>query len=78
MRQYVCEAVEIDFRDLYFPSGWDVVYDRLGDGCKVVYPITMKSCIRWSRPCYRKLKLPDGSLHHKPRYFREVVHVTVR
>ena len=27
---------------------WYIVYDRLGDGCKVHYPIRLESRIKWS------------------------------
>ena len=41
-----------DFSNVYFPAGWYVVYDKLGDGCKVVFPVRLESKIRYSSPVY--------------------------
>ncbi len=67
------EAAADDFPVSFFPPGRDIVYNHLGDGFKVVYPFTMRKCIRWSRKCFSKL--PSGMLIPKPCYFTEVVHV---
>lgn len=66
---------EEDFPAHLFPAGWSVVYDRLGDGCSIDFPIVMKPSLIWSPPCYSKL--PDGHIELKPRYFTEVVCVTL-
>ena len=60
---------------MYFTPGWDVVYNSIGDGCKVLYPITMKPSVQWSRKSYEKKD--DGTMLVKPRLFKEVVCVAM-
>ena len=39
---------QADFDSGYFIAGWSQCWDRLGDGCKVVFPIQMHSYIKFS------------------------------
>ena len=34
---------KVDFSEQFFSSEWDKVYDRLGDGCQVDFPIRIHS-----------------------------------
>ena len=34
---------KVDFSEQFFSSEWDKVYDQLGDGCQVDFPIRMHS-----------------------------------
>jgi len=40
-----------EFSSAYFPAGWHIVYDRLGDGCRVDFPIRLESKLKWSVQC---------------------------
>ena len=31
-----------DFGNVYFPDDWYVVYDKLGNGCRVVFPCKVR------------------------------------
>ena len=52
-----------DFAERYFPSGWHIVHDHLGDGCEVDFPIRLHSKLRWSSVVYHKCE--DGTLTRK-------------
>ena len=60
-----------EFNNTYFSDNWYIVYDKLGDGCKVDFIIRLESKIRWSSVVYNS----DGSV--KPRVFTEIISVTV-
>ena len=60
-----------DFDAIYFSDNWHVVYDKLGDGCRVDFPIRLESKIKWSSVVYNS----DGSV--KPRVFTEMISVTI-
>ena len=48
-----CSFFELaDFSNDYFPVDWYVVYDKLGNGCKVVFPVRLESKIRFSSSVY--------------------------
>ena len=32
-----------DFSNVYFPADWYVVYDKLGNGCNIVFPVRSES-----------------------------------
>ena len=64
-----------DFSNVYFPHDWYVVYDKLGNGCKVVFPVRLESKVRFSRPVYSKKS--DGSLVLQPKTFTEMVYVSL-
>ena len=34
-----------DFAERYFPSGWHIVHDHLGDGCEVDFPIRLHEMV---------------------------------
>ena len=64
-----------EFSSAYFPAGWHIVYDRLGDGCRVDFPIRLESKLKWSSTVYSKQD--DGTLLPKPRTFTEMIYVSL-
>jgi len=64
-----------DFSNVYFPADWYVVYDELGNGCKVVFPGRLESKIRFSSPMYSKMS--DGFIVLQPKTFTEMICVTL-
>ena len=54
-----------DFDTEFFCSGWDVTYDRLGNGCCIDYPITMKPVLKYGPKSFSKSD--DGTLTPKSR-----------
>ena len=48
------EKDDFDQRQRFFPTNWDKVYDQLGDGCMVQYPIRICIKLKWSPLVYRK------------------------
>ena len=66
---------QADFNSGYFIAGWSQRWDRLGDSCKVVFPIQMHSYIKFFPRCY--FLDGTGSPVVKNRLFSEVVSVSV-
>ena len=33
---------------MFFPVNWIIVYDKLGNGCKVDFPVRLQSKLKWS------------------------------
>ena len=64
-----------DFDSEFFTTGWHQCWDRLGDGCQVVFPIQIHSHVKFSPPCY--FLDNTGSPVVKNRFFNEVVSVSV-
>jgi len=64
-----------EFSSAYFPVGWHIVHDRLGDGCRVDFPIRLESKLKWSSTVYSKQD--DGTLLPKPRTFTEMIYVSL-
>ena len=60
-----------DFDTTYFSDNWYIVYDKLGDGCRIDFPVRLESKIKWSSIVYNF----DGSV--KPRIFTEMIFVTL-
>ena len=60
-----------DFDETYFMDEWYIVYDRLGDGCKIDFPIRLESRIKWSSQVFSR----SGSV--KPKIFKEMIYVTL-
>ena len=60
-----------DFDPTYFRDNWYVVYDRLGDGCCIDFPVKIESKIKWSSLVYNS----GGS--SKPKIFSEIISVTL-
>ena len=60
-----------DFNATYFSGDWHVVFDKLGDGCKVDFPLRIENKLKWSSLVYNF----DGSV--KSRVFTEMISVTV-
>ena len=74
-RQYPHEAGHLytleDFDKKYFPTDWHRVYDRLGDGCKVQFPLRMVSKVKWSTTMYTSDSV-RGMVLPKKKHFYEV------
>ena len=60
-----------DFSNVCFPANWYVVYDKLGNGCEVMFPVWLGSKIRYSSPVYSKKS--DGSIVLMPKAFTEMI-----
>lgn len=60
-----------DFNTTYFSDGWYVVYDKLGDGCTVDFPIRLESKLKWSSQVFYS----NGNV--KPKVFTEMISVTL-
>ena len=41
-----------DFKQTSFGDNWYVVYDKLGDGCRIDFPVILESRIKWSSVVY--------------------------
>ena len=66
-RLYVLE----DFNTTYFPTDWYRVNDRLGDGCKIDFPMRLLSKVKWSPTVYATHG-ESAAVHPKKKYFDEV------
>ena len=66
--------VESDFNTQLFPSNWFVYYDRLGNGCKLDFPVYMYSHIKYAPQTYIRT---STTLALQQRDFTEIVTVTV-
>ena len=60
-----------DFDSTYFSDDWYIVYDKLGDGCKVDFPVRLESKVKWSSAVHTS----NGSV--KRRIFTEIISVTL-
>lgn len=57
MYSIICLAREIllhDFNPMLFPVNL-VVYDKLGNGCTVDFPVCLESRLKWTPTVYDKL-----------------------
>ena len=61
------------FSTTYFPVDWHVVYNKLGDGCRIDFPVRLESKLKWSSKVY--VRDTSGNLVLKPRTFTEMVYV---
>lgn len=64
-----------DFNPTFFPGNWFIVYDKLGNGCKVDFPVRLESKLKWSPTVYEKL--PNGTVVVREKIFTEVLVVTL-
>ena len=64
-----------DFNPTFFPINWFIVYDKLGNGCKVDFPVRLESKLKWSPALYDKL--PNGTVVVRKKIFSEIVVVTL-
>ena len=64
-----------DFDNFYFPTDWYIVYDELGNGCKVVFPVMLESKTKFTNSVY--CKCSDGSIVLKPKMFTEMIYVSL-
>ena len=62
-----------DFPEDLFPPHWDTVYNKIGDGCRLQYPIILRPAIQWSKRAY--IKTNAGEIVEKPRFCTEVLHI---
>ena len=69
------ECLENDFSKEFFPPKWDVAFNKIGDGCRIQYPILFKPAIQWSKTTY--VKDGDGTFVPKPRFCNEILHITL-
>ena len=60
-----------DFDKKYFPTDWHRVYNRLGDGCEVQFPLRMVSKVTWSTTVYTS-DSERGMVLPKKNHFYEV------
>ena len=60
-----------DFDTAYFPTDWYRVHDRLGDGCKVEFPVRMQIKVKWSPTVYIKNE-ETAMVLPKKKHFDEV------
>ena len=61
------------FSTTYFPVDWHVIYNKLGDGCRIDFPVRLESKLKWSSEVY--VRDTSGNLVLKPRTFTEMVYV---
>ena len=66
---------EADFDSTYFYINWFVSYSKFGDGCKVEFPIILRSYVKFS-PCTHT-KNDDNIVVARSRDFTEVLSVSV-
>ena len=64
-----------DFDTAYFPIDWYRVHDRLGDGCRVEFPLRMVSTVKWSPTVY--VNNEERGIVPKKRHFDEVCMVWI-
>ena len=57
-----------DFAERYFPSGWHIVHDPLGEDARWIFQL---DSMRWSSVVYHKSE--DGTLTRKLQSFTEVL-----
>ena len=60
-----------DFDAKYFPSNWHKIYDNLGDGCQVKFPIRIHNKLKWETTVYIRDEATD-QLIKKKKSFEEV------
>lgn len=63
-----------DFNE-QFPEGWSTLYDNLGDGCTIDFPIIMYPTIKYGPKSY--CKKSDGSVVELARKFKEIVCISL-
>lgn len=59
---------ELDFSEEYFPPGWYECSDKLGDSCRIRFPVRMYSKVQWLPVVYAKDA--DGAVTPKKRSFK--------
>ena len=64
-----------DFNPMFFPVNWFIVYDKLGNGCEVDFPVRLESKLKWSPTVYDKLS--NGTVVAKKKIFSEILVVTL-
>ena len=48
---------------------WYIAYDRLGDGCKIDFPIRLESRLKWS------IQIFSSSGNVRSKKFKEMIYV---
>ena len=65
---------EADFDPTYFYVNWFVSFSELGDGCKIEFPIILRSYVKFSKCTYTK---NNDVVAPRPVDFTELLSVTV-
>ena len=60
-----------DFPEDLIPPDWDTVYNKIGDCCRLQYPIILQPALQWSKQAYIKTNAGEK----KPRFCSEVLHI---
>ena len=61
---------------MFFPVNWFIVYDKLGNGCKVDFPVRLESKLKWSPTVYGKLS--NGTVVVQEKIFSEILVTLVK
>ena len=64
-----------DFHNAFFPPDWYKCYNKLGDGCEIVFPIRMYCKVQWLPVVYEKVAC--DKVVPKKRSFKEVCSVWI-
>ena len=60
-----------DFDNDLFPTNWHIVYDTLGSGCRIDFPVRFTCRLKWSSD------KNNGVLTARPRTFTEMISVAL-
>ena len=63
------------YHNAFSPPGWYKCYNKLGDGCEIVFPIRMYSKVQWLPIVYEKVAC--DKVVPKKRSFKEVCSVWI-
>ena len=66
--------LQVDFDSQLFSSNWFVSHDRLGNGCKIVFPVFIHSYVKYAPQSYLQI---GTALVPQPRDFTETITVTL-
>ena len=60
-----------DFASEFFHKDWDIVLDRLGDGCRVEFPVQLRPVIKYSKKCFLEIVMAylERNLGHLMRLY---------
>lgn len=63
---------EEDFSRCKFPSGWNSMYDKHGDGVKIMFPLKMRTFLSLSPKGFCNI---GGSIKEMPRFYTEKISI---
>ena len=69
-----CKTLDNFNPTIFFAVNWFIVYDKLGNGCKVD-PVRLESKLKWSPALYDKF--PNGTVVVRKKIFSEIIVVTL-